>query len=154
MRAVVQRVSRARVLLGETEHCAIGKGLFVLLGLGKDDTEDDLAYLVNKITNLRIFEDSNGKMNLSVVDVGGSIAVVSQFTLFGDTRKGNRPSFSEAMPIAMAESFWGKVVHAFSRTKVPCVFGVFQAMMKCELVNDGPVTIIIDSTDRLRPRRG
>jgi D-tyrosyl-tRNA(Tyr) deacylase len=150
----VQRVSRARILIGGKEQCSIGKGLFVLLGLGKEDTEEDLVYLVNKIVNLRVFEDSEGKMNLSVVDVGGSIACVSQFTLFGETRKGNRPSFSEAMAVARASSFWQKVVDAFTKTKVHCVFGVFQAMMQCELTNDGPVTIIIDSIDKLRPRRG
>jgi len=154
MRAVVQRVSRARILISGQEHCSIGKGLFVLLGLGKEDTEEDLAYLVHKVVNLRVFEDSHGKMNLSVVDVGGSIACVSQFTLYGDTRRGNRPSFSEAMPISLASSFWEKVVERFRKTGVPCVFGVFQAMMECELVNDGPVTIVIDSSERHRPRRG
>ena len=153
MRAVVQRVSRARILVDGRVDGQIGAGLFVLVGLKRGDTREDLAYLVKKITKLRIFEDEQGKMNLSVQDVGGSLAVVSQFTLYGDTRAGNRPSWSQAMPVEEAREFWPTVEQAFTSSGVRCIFGRFQEMMDCEIVNSGPVTIILDSADRFRSRR-
>ena len=153
MRAVVQRVSRARILVDGSAIGEMGRGLFVLVGMKKGDTLEDLSYIVKKVTKLRIFEDEQGKMNLSVQDVGGELAIVSQFTLYADTRAGNRPSWSEAMPVEEAREFWPKVEDAFSRVGIRCIFGKFQEMMDCEIVNSGPVTIVIDSADRLRSRR-
>lgn len=148
MRAVVQRVSRARVVVDGAEVASMGPGLFVLLGLRAGDGPDDLAWLAGKVARLRVFEDDAGRMNLGVADVGGTLGVVSQFTLYGDARKGNRPSFTEAMPSDAARAFWPSVEDAFRATGLPCVFGRFQAMMACELVNDGPVTIWLDSGER------
>lgn len=146
MRAVVQRVSHASVsVLGEL-RAEIGPGLLVLLGLRQGDTSADLDYVVQKIANLRIFQDSAGKMNLSVRDVGGSICVVSQFTLYGDTRKGNRPSFVTAMEVEQARAMWPDVERAFTTTGINCVFGEFQAEMVVELANQGPVTVLVDSS--------
>ena len=145
MRAVVQRVSRAKVTVGEAITGEIGRGLLVLLGVTHNDGKADADYLVDKVINLRIFDDADGKMNLSLTDIGGGMLVVSQFTLYGDTRRGRRPSFIDAAPGPSAEAMY-KYFVARSRTAVdPVQTGSFGAMMDVELVNDGPVTIMLDS---------
>ena len=145
MRAVVQRVSRAKVTVADELIGAIGGGLLVLLGVSADDSEPDADYLLDKIVNLRIFEDAASKMNLSILDADGAILVVSQFTLYGDTRRGRRPSFIKAAPPERANQLYDYLV-ARARGLVRQVeTGRFQAMMNVELVNDGPVTIILDS---------
>ena len=145
MRAVVQRVSNARVDVdGATTGC-IGSGLLVLLAAGDTDTHDDVEYVVTKIANLRIFEDDAGKMNLSVVDVGGRILAVSQFTLFGDCRKGRRPSFVHAMEPVRANELFEQYVSSTRALGLDVETGVFQAHMQVSLTNDGPVTMLVDS---------
>jgi len=119
----------------------------VFVGLRDGDGPAELDYLARKIVTLRVFEDAAGRMNLSVGDVGGSLLVVSQFTLYGDTRRGCRPSFIDAMPVEAAREFWPQVERRFLETGIPCGFGVFQGNMQCGILNDGPVTIIIDSSD-------
>jgi D-tyrosyl-tRNA(Tyr) deacylase len=145
MRAVIQRVSRARVSVGEEIVGAIGPGLLVLLGVAKNDSPADADYLASKTVGLRIFEDQNQKMNLSVLDTDGAILAVSQFTLYGDVRKGKRPSFDEAAPPQMANELYEHFVRKLREAGVTCETGRFQAMMEVELVNDGPVTILLDS---------
>jgi D-tyrosyl-tRNA(Tyr) deacylase len=145
MRAVVQRVSHASVKVEEKTVGEISVGLLVLLGVGHDDTEGDAEYLVDKIVGLRIFEDSEGKMNLPVTDVGGAILAVSQFTLFGDVRRGKRPSFDAAARPEKAKELYEHFVSRVQAAGVRCETGVFQAMMQVELVNEGPVTILVDS---------
>lgn len=145
MRAVIQRVARAGVSVGATGVGEIGTGLLVLLGVGKEDSEDDARYIAEKIAHLRIFEDAEGKMNLSVLDVGGSVLVVSQFTLFADCRKGRRPSFVNAGDPDEAQRLYRRVVEMLAQLGAPTAEGVFQAMMEVELVNHGPVTILLDS---------
>ncbi len=145
MRAVIQRVSRASV---KVEHTIVGQidtGLLVLLGVGHDDTESDADYLADKIIGLRIFEDPDGKMNLSVVDVKGAILAVSQFTLFGDVRRGKRPSFDAAARPEQAKKLYEYFVAKVRTGGVRCETGVFQAMMQVSLTNEGPVTILLDS---------
>jgi len=145
MRAVVQRVSRASVTVEQEVVGTIGQGLLVLLGVSNKDTETDARYCVEKILNLRIFEDAEGKMNLSLIDLEGELLVVSQFTLYGDTRRGRRPSFIDAAPPAEANRLYEYFV-AECRQQISNVqTGQFQAMMDVELLNDGPVTILIDS---------
>lgn len=145
MRAVVQRVSRASVTVDGEITGKIGKGLLVLLGVSTDDEESDAVYLLDKIINLRIFEDAGGKMNLSLVDTSGELLVVSQFTLYGDTRRGRRPSYIEAAAPEKANQLYEFFV-AEARKQIGRVeTGRFQAMMDVELVNDGPVTILLDS---------
>ena len=145
MRAVVQRVSSASVAVcGETVS-SIGPGLLVLLGVGKDDAEADLDYLADKVVNLRVFEDEAGKMNRSVLESGGELLVVSQFTLFGDVRKGRRPSFTDAMEPGRANELYQGFCAACRRLEVKVGEGVFRADMKVALVNDGPVTLLLDS---------
>jgi D-aminoacyl-tRNA deacylase len=145
MRAVIQRVSRAQVSV-DGEVCGrIENGLLVLLGVGKADTESDVDYLAEKIIGLRTFEDGNGKMNLSVIDTGGSILAVSQFTLYGDVRRGKRPSFDDAAPPEPARQLYDHFVTKVRAAGLVCETGRFQAMMQVELVNDGPVTILLDS---------
>ena len=144
MRAVVQRVSRAKVTVDGKITGEIGKGLLILLGVAADDSESDAVYLVEKIVNLRIFEDDDEKMNRSVLDVGGSLLVVSQFTLFGDTRRGRRPSYIDAAPPETANRLYEFFV-VEARKHLIVETGKFQAKMDVELVNDGPVTILIDS---------
>ena len=145
MRAVVQRVSRASVLV---EAACVGRirlGWLVLLGVARGDTEEDAARLADKILNLRAFEDEQGKMNLSVVEVQGGILVVSQFTLLGDCRTGRRPSFIEAAEPADAERLYHDFTARLKPSGLEIATGVFRAMMKIELVNDGPVTLLLDS---------
>jgi D-tyrosyl-tRNA(Tyr) deacylase len=145
MRAVIQRVKEARVEVeGEVEG-RIGEGVLVLLGAGKDDTEMDAGYLAEKIMGLRIFEDPEGKMNLSVIDTGGQVLVVSQFTLYGDCRKGRRPSFDKAAPPELAEELYELFVREIRERGVKVETGRFRAMMDVHLVNWGPVTLMLDS---------
>lgn len=146
MRAVVQRVSEAFVevaTLGETGR--IGKGLLVLLGVGQNDTEADVALLAEKVANLRIFPDEDDKMNRSVLDAGGGILVVSQFTLHGDCRKGRRPSFVAAAPPEKARDLYERFVEAMRRHTPNVATGLFQEMMRVHLINDGPVTLLLDT---------
>lgn len=151
MRACVQRVGRAKVTLAETGETTgeIGRGILVLLGVREDDTERDVEFLAAKIAGLRIFEDENGKMNLGLLDVGGSALVVSQFTLYGDCRKGRRPGFTSAARPEIANALYEKFIDAFKRLGVDVATGTFQQEMLVELVNDGPVTLIVES-DHLR----
>lgn len=145
MRAVVQRVSRAKVTVNEYTTGEIGLGLLVLLGVGHDDTEADATYLAEKICGLRIFEDEDGKMNRSVVEAGGSVLAVSQFTLYGDVRRGKRPSFDSAAPPDPARRLYEFFVELVRHAGLRCETGRFQEMMQVELVNEGPVTILLDS---------
>ena len=145
MRAVVQRVSRAKVTIDDWTSGEIGLGLLVLLGVGRDDTEADAIYLAEKIAGLRVFEDAEGKMNRSVQDVGGSVLAVSQFTLYGDVRRGKRPSFDAAAAAGEARRLYEFFVQQIQSTGLRCETGRFQAMMQVELVNQGPVTILLDS---------
>ena len=145
MRAVVQRVSRARVTVKEWTSGEIGHGLLVLLGVGHGDTEADAIYLAEKIASLRVFEDEDGKMNRSVQDVGGSVLAVSQFTLYGDVRRGKRPSFDVAAPPDEARRLYEFFVERIQALGLRCETGRFQEMMQVELVNEGPVTILVDS---------
>lgn len=145
MRAVVQRVTRARVTVDGATVGAIESGLLVLLGVGTDDAEADADYLADKICGLRIFEDAEGKMNRSVAEAGGAILAVSQFTLFGDVRRGKRPSFDAAARPDHALRLYEYFVARVRATGLRCETGKFQAMMQVELVNDGPVTILLDS---------
>jgi D-tyrosyl-tRNA(Tyr) deacylase len=145
MRAVVQRVTRASVKVDGESIGAIEKGLVVLLGIAREDTKVEAAYLVDKITNLRIFDDEEGKMNLSVKDVNGGLLLVSQFTLYGDVRRGLRPSWIDAAPPEVAEPLYDFFVRQARSTVDRVATGKFQAMMQVELVNDGPVTILLDS---------
>ena len=145
MRAVVQRVTRSKVEVEDQLIGQIDKGLMVLLGVSQDDTPKDIDYMVDKIVNLRIFEDQDDKMNLSLVDVGGQLLVVSQFNLFGECRKGRRPGFSEAARPDMADDFYQKFVDKAKAMGVDTHTGKFRSHMMVELVNDGPVTLLIDS---------
>ena len=146
MKAVVQRVSRAAVKVDGETIGQIDRGLLVLLGIGKADTETDADWMINKLLNLRIFPDDTDKMNHSVTDIRGGILIVSQFTLYGDVRKGTRPSFSNAMPPVEAERFYNGFMAKFRKaTSLTVAEGKFAAMMDVELVNDGPVTIILES---------
>ena len=145
MRAVVQRVSRAQVAVDGEIVGEIGRGLLILLGVGHADDEADADYLADKIVGLRVFEDENGKMNLDVATAGGGILVVSQFTLYGDVRRGKRPSFDAAAAPERARQLYEYVVARIRAAGLPCQTGRFQETMEVELVNDGPVTILLDS---------
>ena len=146
MRVVLQRVSRAKVTVEGKTTGEIGKGILVLLGVGVDDGEPEARQLVDKIVNLRIFDDENGKMNLSVADVDGELLVVSQFTLYADARRGRRPSYIGAAAPADANRLYEYFVAEARKTVSKVGTGIFQAMMDVELVNDGPVTIILDTS--------
>jgi D-tyrosyl-tRNA(Tyr) deacylase len=145
MRAVVQRVREARVTVDGAPHGGIGEGLLVYLGVGNGDMDADLEYIADKVAGLRVFRDAAGAMNRSVVDVGEGALVVSQFTLYGDVRRGKRPSFTDAMEPAAAEAMYERFIDRLERLGVPCARGVFGAMMDVCSVNDGPVTILLDS---------
>ncbi len=147
MRAVLQRVSRASVVVGDEVIGAVGLGLLVLLGVAPDDTEDDVRRLADKIVGLRIFADEADKMNRSVADVGGGVLVVSQFTLYGDCRKGRRPSFVGAAGPEIAVPLYEAFVNAIRAQGIPVATGRFGAMMRVELVNEGPVTLILDTKE-------
>lgn len=153
MRAVVQRVSRARVSVSGASVAEIEPGLLVLLGVATTDTSDDAERLAAKLAALRIFEDADGKMNLDVAEIGGKVLCISQFTLYGDTRRGNRPSFTDAAPGPFAEPLYLEFCSAIERAGIECKRGVFGAEMAVELVNDGPVTLVIDTGDLARSRR-
>ena len=145
MRAVIQRVRRARVSVDKRVVGEIGAGVLVLLGVGKDDSSEAASYLAEKTANLRIFNDGEGKMNVSLLESGGSALVVSQFTLYGDVRRGRRPGFDRAAPSAEANRLYQEYVASLKALGVPVETGVFQAHMVVELENDGPVTILVDS---------
>jgi D-tyrosyl-tRNA(Tyr) deacylase len=145
MRAVVQRVSRARVVVEGRVTGEIGRGLLVLLGVARDDSGPAASYLADKVANLRIFDDDQGKMNRSLLETGGSVLVVSQFTLYGDTRGQRRPSYLRAAPPDQAKALYEEFVAALRALGVKVETGLFQAMMSVELVNAGPVTILMDS---------
>ena len=145
MRAVVQRVASSRVTVDERVTGEVNKGLLVLLGVTHDDTSKDVDYMVDKVTNLRIFEDENDKMNLSLKDIGGEVMAVSQFTLYGDARKGRRPSFSDAARPDVANPLYEEFVEKLRAQGITVGTGVFGAHMMVELTNDGPVTILLES---------
>jgi D-tyrosyl-tRNA(Tyr) deacylase len=145
MRAVVQRVSWAKVSVEGRVVGAIGPGLCVLVGVGRTDVDDDARLLARKVSGLRIFEDDQGKMNRSVIEMGGALLAVSQFTLFGDARKGRRPSFTEAMEPGRAAELFGLFCEECGRSGIRVERGQFQAHMLVELANDGPVTLLLDS---------
>lgn len=146
MRAVVQRVKSASVTVDGKLVSEIGAGVLVFLGVAHDDTTTELEYIANKVANLRIFEDAEGKMNCSLLETGGSALVVSQFTLYGDCRKGRRPSFINAARPEVANALYEQFITALEKLNVPTQGGTFQAMMDVQLINDGPVTILLDST--------
>jgi len=146
MRAVVQRVSRASVAVGGKIVGEIGRGLLVLVGVSKSDAQADSDYLVDKIVGLRIFEDEDGKMNRNVLDAGGAVLAVSQFTLLGDVRRGKRPSFDEAAPSERARELYESFVQQVRGRGLCCETGQFQAVMSVSLVNEGPVTVLLDSS--------
>ena len=148
MRAVIQRVSRASVTVDGAITGSIERGLLVFLGVGKEDSQKDINFIAGKIANLRIFEDNSGRMNLSVSDIGGAVLLISQFTLFGDCRKGRRPDFTAAGPPDMANKLYEQTVTAVKSKGVPVQTGVFAAHMDIDALNDGPVTLILDSPNR------
>ena len=154
MRALIQRVSEASVSIDGEIVGAIGPGLLVLLGVSRDDTDEDASYIVAKVVNLRIFSDDEGKFQSSATDIGAELLVVSQFTLYGETRKGRRPSFTLAAAPNEATRLFERVVALFKETGLKVETGTFQAYMAVALVNDGPVTLMLDTADRERPRRG
>ena len=145
MRTVIQRVKSASVTVEGTVVSEIRVGLLVFLGVAQEDTPADVDYMASKIANLRIFEDDEGRMNLSILDIGGEALVVSQFTLYGDCRKGRRPSFIHAARPEKADPLYQAFMDEISRLGVPVKAGIFQAMMDVELINDGPVTMMLDS---------
>lgn len=148
MRALIQRVTQAQVAVDNRISGEIGAGLLVFLGVTHADTAADADYLVDKVVGLRVFPDDKGRMNRSVAEASGSILVISQFTLYGDCRRGRRPSFDNAAPVEQALSLYNYFVESITKGPVPVRSGVFQAHMEVSLINDGPVTIMIDSADR------
>ncbi len=154
MRALVQRVTQASVSAHDQQLGLIGPGLVVFVGIAKDDSEEDAQYIVNKVVNLRILPDQEGKFNHSALETGDGLLVVSQFTLYADTRKGRRPSFLQAADPQKADSLFQRTLEVFRDSRLKVATGKFQEHMLVEIHNDGPVTIMIDSADRERPRRG
>ncbi|MBC8279178.1 MAG: D-tyrosyl-tRNA(Tyr) deacylase [Chloroflexi bacterium] len=154
MRALVQRVTEASVSVDGVVVGAIGQGLVVLLGVSKEDDEADAQYLVEKVSNLRIFADDDNRFNLSSLDIGAGLLVVSQFTLYADTRKGRRPDFNQAAGADDAKRLYEHAVQLFQETGLTVATGKFQEHMLITLQNDGPVTLMLDSSDRQKPRRG
>ena len=151
MRLVIQRVREASVTVNNGTTGSIRTGLLVFLGVSRTDTVEDADYLVRKLLGLRVFSDDDGKMNRNLREAGGSLLVVSQFTLYGDCRRGRRPSFDQAAPPQQAQDLYNYFVESAKRGPVPVETGVFQAMMQVHIVNDGPVTILIDSAERVKP---
>lgn len=147
MKIVIQRVKRAQVSIDQQLHNSIGQGLLLLVGVGSDDSQEDMDYAVRKIVNMRIFSDAEGKMNLSVKDIEGEILSISQFTLHADTKKGNRPAFVKAAPPELASRLYDEFNQLLAQ-EVPTKTGIFGADMQVELINDGPVTIILDTKNR------
>ncbi len=150
MKALLQRVTRASVTVEDEEVGRIGRGLVILLGVAKGDTEKDARYLAEKIANLRIFADSEGKLNLSALDVDAEMLIVSQFTLLADTKKGRRPSFIDAAPPEQADKLVAYFVEQARATGLKVATGRFQTYMQVEIHNDGPVTIMLDSTEKVQ----
>lgn len=148
MRAVVQRVSRAAALVDQEKIGSIGPGLVVLLAVHRDDQQGDLDWLMDKIVHLRIFEDTDGKMNRSLLDTGGAMLIVSQFTLYGDCRQGRRPGYGQAARPELAETLYEAFIHAVRQRGIQVATGRFQATMAVELVNEGPVTLLVDSAKK------
>ena len=153
MRVVIQRVHNASVTVRDEVLATIGRGLLLFLAVQKEDRDEDIAYIVDKVVNLRIFPNTSGKFDYSAKDVNASLLIISQFTLYGDTRKGRRPSFTESAPTAKAVGIFSETIKQFQLTDLNVSHGPFQESMQISLVNDGPVTIIIDSADRLIPRK-
>jgi D-tyrosyl-tRNA(Tyr) deacylase len=147
MKALIQRVAGARVEIGGNVISEIGKGMLVLLGIEKGDTQTDLEYMARKVSLLRIFEDRNGKMNCSLQDIGGSVLVVSQFTLAANCRKGNRPSFENAETPQRAKKLYDEFIHSLRKKEIKTEAGTFGAYMHISLINDGPVTILLNSNE-------
>ena len=148
MRLVIQRVKESKVTVSGSTTGAIRSGLLVLIGISREDTCAEADYMLDKVLGLRIFPDESGKMNRNIVEAGGALLLVSQFTLYGDCRKGRRPSFDRAAPPQQAQTLYEYFVDAARQSTVPVETGVFQAAMEVHLVNDGPVTILLDSDDR------
>ena len=153
MRVLIQRVARASVVVGGAEVARTGQGLVVLLGVSKEDTEEDARYLVERTLNLRIFADEHDRFNRSALDTGAEFLVISQFTLYADTRKGRRPDFTQAAPPQEAERLYQRTVELFRESGLKVETGRFREHMLVDLQNDGPVTLMLDSGDRHRPRR-
>ena len=149
MRLVIQRVSEAAVIVNESTVGSITRGLAVFIGIGQQDTEEDANYLIDKLLGLRVFPDENGKMNRNIQEAGGSLLLVSQFTLYGDCRRGRRPSFDRAAPPERAQTLYRYFVESARQGPVPVETGIFQASMQVHLVNEGPVTLLIDSAERI-----
>ena len=147
MKALIQRVAGARVEIGGNVISEIGKGMLVLIGIEKGDTQTDLEYMARKVSLLRIFEDRNGKMNCSLQDIGGSVLVVSQFTLAANCRKGNRPSFENAETPQRAKKLYDEFIHSLRKKEIKTEAGAFGAYMHISLINDGPVTILLNSNE-------
>jgi D-tyrosyl-tRNA(Tyr) deacylase len=145
MKAVIQRVHSAQVYVDDRLTGKIGKGLLVFVGVGKGDGEEDISYMVSKLPDLRIFEDPSGKFNLSLKEIKGEMLIVSQFTLYGDCKKGRRPSFTEAEEPSVAKNLYERLIHRLKEQGLPIETGEFQAKMDVHLVNDGPVTLLLDS---------
>ena len=154
MRALVQRVSSASVIVENEVVGLIGPGLVALIGISRQDGEEDARYIVDKSVSLRIFADQENRFNRSALDIGAELLIVSQFTLYGDTRRGRRPSFTEAAVPEQAEGLFNRTVELFRESGLAVETGRFQAHMTVSIQNDGPVTIMLDSSDRGRPRRG